>query len=121
MKKKPEPYEWTRRRGLLKAWQLRHYAAWLFPQIARKWMAEGVTDFTRPNKATETAEPYEFPKSTGLITLAHLRHFAAYVFATFGSLADKHPYQWPRSRGVAFIRDLQSLHEHLQTLLRHQR
>jgi hypothetical protein len=120
-KRKPEPYQWTRQSGPLKAWQLRHYARWLFPQLKRKWEAAGVVDFTLPADQARQPEPYQFPKSTGVMLLRHLRHFADYAFKALEPESDKQPYQWPRSSGLAFVADLKHLHRHLQAVLKTQR
>lgn len=116
--RRPQPYNWPRRTGVLRAWQLRDYATWLLPQLGRRWEAKGVTDFSLPaDDRNKAAEPYQFQQRTGVLKMRQLRHFADYVFRAIGREAERRPFQWDRMTGVAFMRDLLPLAAHIQILL----
>ncbi len=116
--RRPKPYEWPRRTGVLHAWQLRDYATWLLPQLGRRWEAKGVTDFSQPQADKDKpADPYHFQQTTGVLKVRQLRHFAAYVFRAIGREAERRPFQWERMSGLAFVRDLLPLAAHIQILL----
>lgn len=121
-KKKLEEYRWQSSRGVLQMWMLRDYARWLFPQIGRKWEAEGILDFTLPEKVEDKpANIYRFPKSTGPVLRRELAHFRDYVFAALKPQSDRMPYQWPRSLALIFVADLRHLHTHIQSVLKKHR
>src|SRR5690349_523650 len=96
---KTEPFQWSKRTGIVPFWLLRDYARWLFPQLGRQWQAEGVMDFTQQSQDKKSIKPYQFPKASGPVMFRHFTGFAEYVFQALGKFAAKEPYKWQKRAG----------------------
>lgn len=113
-----KPVQWPKSTGLVTMTVLRRYASWLFPQIGRKWQAEGVTDFTQKPQPQSKVDPYQFPKNGGPVMIAaHFKSFAAYVFEAIGPQAKKDPYKWPKNVGALTLDNLKHFNTHVVALL----
>jgi hypothetical protein len=120
-KQKTEPYRWGKSTGLLHQWMLRDYIRWLFPQLGAAYEPpQGVKDFTLGQQATtdgKQPEPFRPRSARGPVFKRDLEKFKDYVFLALAPESDKNPFQLTTRCTLAFVPDLQRLHQHLLFLL----